>query len=430
MEAAQIDAGRTALRRANGAAGVIAQVIQNPYKVGGLNAAGYYEMVWNERVNGRTKQKHKSTGCRDRAEAQRFVDDWFVTEAMLPPELGAAESVPRTIGEVLDFWLENHIGRKDMERYRDTAGKLDRVKMLVGGIDARLCNDDLAKRYGQLRAATPLRAKRTAPVKQSTISSELMLVQAAMNYAKLKSFADLKSDHADGIIRLSFPKRFAPREFALSYEREAEFHAHAMGLSLSFWDERGHLRESRDIRPLTLFVGIGLDTGARAEAICDLTWRRINKGDEPVDWCWIDFRLPGEEETNKRRAKVRCPERLTPLLVKARQEAVARVEAWNATRPAGTPARSVLDERVIGKTPGAIGRSFDRLRDRLVKADPYWTQMTPHVMRHTWATLADEAGLSVGAIAAQLADNPNTVARIYMKKKLGTIEALRGMRRL
>lgn len=70
----------------------------------------------------------------------------------------------------------------------------------------------------------------------------------------------------------------------------------------------------RAIRPkrwryLNLFIRIGLNTGARHEAILSLTWDRVD-----LETGLIDFRMPGWVETKKRRPNAPINDNLLRLL--------------------------------------------------------------------------------------------------------------------
>lgn len=108
---------------------------------------------------------------------------------------------------------------------------------------------------------------------------------------------------------------------------------------------------------IKLFVTLGLATGARAGAILDLTWSRVD-----FDHGTIDYRPPGRVQTNKRRTVVPMNSRVRAALLEAHE---AR-----------------LSDHVIeygGKPVGSVKKAIQRLSERA--GIPF----SPHTLRHTCA---------------------------------------------
>lgn len=112
-----------------------------------------------------------------------------------------------------------------------------------------------------------------------------------------------------------------------------------------------------DTPHIKLFVTLGLATGARAGAILDLTWDRVD-----FEHGTIDYRPPGRVQTNKRRTVV-------PMGERARRELQAAYEAR-------------LTDHVIeygGKPVGSVKKAIQRLSQKA--GIPF----SPHTLRHTCA---------------------------------------------
>ncbi len=123
-----------------------------------------------------------------------------------------------------------------------------------------------------------------------------------------------------------------------------------------------------------LFVILGLTTGARASAILDLTWDRVD-----FDHGTIDYRPAGRKTTNKRRTVV-------PMNTTARE---ALVEAYKAR----------LSDHVIeygGKPVKSIKKGIQRLSART------GIQFSPHVLRHTCAVWMAQADVPMQKISQYL----------------------------
>lgn len=174
----------------------------------------------------------------------------------------------------------------------------------------------------------------------------------------------------DDIPHLERPDPVPPRDKWLDETQEAEFYALALGFSM------GRARLSK----ITRFVCIALDTGQRRGAIIPLKWSQVDlqKG-------LIDFRMKGA--TNKRQGIVPINSRLRPLLERAHRERVSEY---------------VLD------SPGEIVSQYQHfVETRGFK----W--VTPHVLRHTAATLMLRAGVTIWEVAGVLGNSPAMVERVY-----------------
>lgn len=125
---------------------------------------------------------------------------------------------------------------------------------------------------------------------------------------------------------------------------------------------------------IKLFVTLGLATGARAGAILDLTWDRVDFAHKT-----IDFRPAGRVQTNKRRAVVP----MNPIA----QEALE------------TAYRGRLTDHVIeyGKKPVAsVKKAIQRLSARA--GIPF----SPHTLRHTCAVWMAQADVPMQKISQYL----------------------------
>lgn len=123
-----------------------------------------------------------------------------------------------------------------------------------------------------------------------------------------------------------------------------------------------------------LFLILGLATGARAAAILDLTWDRVD-----FTHGTIDFRPAGREQTNKRRTVV-------PMNNRAR---AALEEAHKAA----------LSDHVIeygGKPVDSIKKAIQRLSAATGIA------VSPHVLRHTCAVWMAQADVPMQKISQYL----------------------------
>lgn len=126
---------------------------------------------------------------------------------------------------------------------------------------------------------------------------------------------------------------------------------------------------------IKLFITLGLTTGARAGALLDLTWERVNFGNSS-----IDFMPAGRNQTNKRRTVV-------PMNAMARK---ALLEAH-----AGRLSDHVIEFN--GKPIKSVKKALQRL------------DVTPHVLRHTAAVWMAQADVPMQKIAQYLGHSSTRV---------------------
>lgn len=319
-----------------------------------LNDQGYWELRWSERApEGGWRSKRVSTRTPDRAQAEAFRREYLTAQQDTARRPGGP--VP-TVNEIIDAYLK---GRPDMGDSQQLV--LARVRRALGGLVlAELTEARIAEYRVQRGVSGP------------SVRRELGALIAAINRAR-----KTRMIRPEDVPYIELPPMGAPRDLWLDEDQEAEYHALAMGNS------RGLARLSR----VTRFVALALDTAARKEAIHELTWDRVD-----LARGLVDYRRPGQTQTNKRRVPVPVSDRLMPLLERARWE-------WERD---GKP-----DPFVIGQ--GDVRSAFETWR----ASTPYpWA--TAHVLRHTWATLAARAGVPIWQIAGVLGDDPRTVEKNYL----------------
>lgn len=324
-----------------------------------VNARGVYEIRWTE--GGRSHRlSTRQTGI---LEAAEFLRGFASTGAGPGADPAGPGSV--RVRDMWDWYDAEHVEAavRDKARLRD-------------------CWKVLGPHFGHLRLAevTPaaVLAYREAraggtlgrAVKDTTIRKELITLGSALRWgARTRRWGEAV------VPVLELPPPGVPKAVWLDEATEARFLAAAARRS----PPEGQGRLSR----LHLFVAIGLDTAARRRAIETLRWEQV----DTLRWL-VDFR-DREHRGNKRRAAVPVSARLRPVLERALREREAGAE-W------------VLYE------PGAIKTSFIRFAAGLGLE---W--VTPHVMRHTWATLALRAGAPVWDVAGVLGDTVETVTKVY-----------------
>jgi hypothetical protein len=322
--------------------------VKNPRLI--ESASGIFEIRYSEKKDGgyRSRVLSTRTNCRDEAEA------FFVNWRLQVEQAVTALSTP-TVADLCSRY----------SLFLESENK---------GATQRVCVEHLKRELGAYHVAdlTPERLqkyRRDRAQSSGTLRRELGALRAILSYAeKHKIIAKDSSPTID------LPKPSQPRRNYLKKNEEADFHARAMALS----------NGCERLKRLSLFVAIGLCTGARKEAIETLTWQQVD-----LVAGVINFREEGRTLSNKRRAIVPISSRLLPILQRAYDQ---RVNEY------------VLDN------PGAIRKSWERW----VVTTPY--KISPHDMRRTMATLSLQAGVSPAQVAAILGDTIDVVLSHYLSE--------------
>ena len=139
-------------------------------------------------------------------------------------------------------------------------------------------------------------------------------------------------------------------------------------------EEARTLVDATETPHIKLFVTLGLATGARAGAILDLTWDRVDFAHGS-----IDFRPTGRNQTNKRRTVVP----MNATVREALQTAYEGRLTDNVVEYGGKPIKSVK-------------KAIERLAERT------GLKVSPHVLRHTCAVWMAQADVPMQKISQYL----------------------------
>ncbi|GLR80130.1 tyrosine-type recombinase/integrase [Azospirillum oryzae] len=212
---------------------------------------GYYLIRYNE--NGRSKTK--STGTHDKRRAHIFLDQ-FIANYKMPSALPNA-----LISDIIGSYCRYRgllIARPETLPYVFAA-----PLRLLGNLHHEQLTQTIINDYIIRRAAEPTQGRyparhRGAPVSEATISKELRMVRAALNWAT-----------AEGLID-------RPPKFRVEL---------SAGKARDTWITKAEAaRLVAACSPhIALFVRIALATGKRRGAILELTWDRV------------DLKRPGHE---------------------------------------------------------------------------------------------------------------------------------------
>jgi integrase len=286
------------------------------------------------RENGTTKRTSLRTT--DRAEAERRLKD--------------LERAPAgdTVADIMASYLaeKKHSARS----YQGMESAWRSAKATFGNLRPDQIDRPLSRSY--------IMQRRKAGVSDGTIIKEMSVVRAGVKWANRGT---------DAVFAL--PSAPPPRE---RYLTKAEVN---------------RLIDACDLPHVKLFVLLAWSTAARASAILELTWDR-------VDFDRGQIRLAGGKSGGKGRATVPMTERLRAALSEA---ALGRETEW------------VVEWG--GKRVKSLKRAF-ATASRVAKLD----DVSPHVIRHSAAVAMAEDGVSMAEIAQVLGHtNESVTFKVYAR---------------
>lgn len=221
--------------------------------------------------------------------------------------------------------------------------------------------------------------REAAGIRRDTIHSELSLLRTAINWAFKKRLIKQK-------FYVWVPPPGKPRRTALTPEQ-------LLNLLGAMVEAPLHTR---------LLILIALATGARRQAILDLTWDRVD-----FEHRTIDFRTPDERSIldtshKKGRAIVDMSDALYSALMYAKQFAKTKYVIEYRGRPVKDPREGV---KAVFEKAGLKGKFLGL-----------------HALRHTLATAAAAAGIDMQKIQRMLGhEDINTTAQVYTEFQRGAL---------
>ncbi|KAA0675717.1 site-specific integrase [Roseomonas genomospecies 6] len=323
-----------------------------------LNRAkdGYYHIRYEE--NGQTKRK--STGTKDPKEAER-VRAQFAAD-YVKPKLRPSP----TIGEVCSAYIKH---RTPLVAAPETLPYVFAAPIrLLGDLKAESFTQtqvaDYVTRRGKEKAQSRFAGRYNgATVSEATISKELRMLRAAMNWAFSEDMLERKPEFRIELSAGKVRDDWITKEEANALMREASPH-------------------------LALFILIALSTAKRREAILDLRWDNIDlsrPGHESIDF--------GDDVGNKKRGvtPIAGNTRLIAALKDAKERAVTEyVIEWRGAR--------------VSDVKRALSAAVRRA------GIPH---VSSHVLKHTAITWMVQAGVSFERIAKFANTSKEMVERVY-----------------
>lgn len=332
-----------------------------PYKVGSYRLGTLRDKQGRDEAvicwRDKHGKKHRNRlGVYSEAEGRNEVDR-FVGNAQA---LKSRET--QTVGDIFEAYVAD----------REKDGKLvatfrDNWKALRGRFaDMQLADitDDICRDYAQSRVDQGRSI--------GTVWTELTRLRSAVNWARKRNV----------IARAPYiwcPVKPEPKQRVLTQEE--------------IW----RLYESAQERHMKVFIALGIGTGGRTEAILDLKWPRVDFEGSSIDLKEKAVVNVLTKKVRKGRAKVAMSDELRAILLDAKQYAMSEyVVEWN-----GMPVKK-------------IRKGFTAAVERAGLAK----DVTPHVLRHTVASAATDAGVAMLKISRFLGHRDQaTTERIYAKTR-------------
>ena len=346
------------------------------------DAGETWNISWSEK--GRTRRR--STGTTDRSEAE-LVLAAFIQSANGQGVTAQAPSNDslKHIDVILDLYANEHVegvhsnGTPYVEDKSRAYSAIKFLKQFFAGVPIQSIEQEHVKKYCAWR-------KKNAPMhrkpKDPTLRRDLIVLIAAANHARKNKKYPV---YHDDVPTVKLPKEGKRRDRWLSYEEIDK-------LLAACWYEPGRLPNGRNgyIKTdyqtrLYVFVMIGLETAARKTAIEHLKKKQVD-----LKLGVINLLPEEKEQTNKIMPVVPISDDLRPVLEKAMKESKT--------------------EYVLGSTSSLYIQFKAAVKRAGLSSD-----VTPHIMRHTWITLAAQAGISFWDISGVTGDDEATLKKNYAK---------------
>jgi integrase len=328
------------------------------------------------------RRKEISTGAgeSERAKAEAALAAYIIKSRQ--PSFGDGSPAQVLIGDCLAVYCDKH--GPQTARPDGVALEVESLAEFFGDKFVSEVCEELCTAYVKWRCAQrDKRAKRKTgrTIKLSTAKRELVTLSAALNWC-------FHNKRLDRPVFVKMPKVAERRERYLTRTEIARLLWAALGFAAD-----GTRNKFRINRHLARFVLIGAYTGTRHDAMLKLQWMPSTSG----GWFDLDagilYRRPQDAiETNKRRMPSPIPARLMPHLRRWR-----KLSTQYAIEYDGQPITSQLRRAWTGaRTLAGLG-----------------PEVTPHVLKHTCATLMLQAKVSTWDVAGVLGTSEAVIRKTY-----------------
>lgn len=313
-----------------------------------------YYVRWWERGGWR----RVSTGTADQREAARFLAQFEAGYGTPEPPQAP------TVSAILDGYMADRRG--EIRGYASLENCAKALRRHLGDLQPdhltkERCRFYVARRRADGHMVGPADARRKKPIQDGTIIREMVVLRTALKWAvQAKWIADRP--------HIEVPSQPPPRARWLTREEADRLLAAAV---------MPHIRT---------FLALALHTAARANALLELTWDRVDLEAGRIDL--------GRAAGGKGRAVVPINAPLMGVLREARAGAACPYVVEHGSRPVASVKTGT---RAAARRAGLPG-------------------VTPHVLRHTAATWMVQAGVPIAEVSRFLGHaNSRITERVYAK---------------
>jgi len=343
----------------------------------------YYYVFWSEK----RRSRRESLGTKEAAEAERRFAHWLLLGSHRksgPLDEDAKQSL--TVSELWQIYDERHV-QKETASPKSIESSWKNLSVHFGNATIDQVDEDLVKDYEDARAIGAI----GRPSKPATIRKELIALRACFSWHANPQRGKRRLLESRDLPNFILPEESAPRERWLRTEEIAALMAAAQAL---------HPNEKRMSRA-ERFLWLALETAARKQAILDLTWDRVD-----FEIGAIDFQVPGQRRTKKKKAVVPISRALMPILKRMHDE---RGDNKLVMDNGSSVWFSI---QIIVERSGIIGPRPPRAKGQ---RKPQATGISPHTLRHTAATHMARRGVPLYDIAGILGNSLAMVEKVYAK---------------
>lgn len=321
-----------------------------------LRGAVYY-IVWPGNTRGR------STGTGNRKIADQQLAAFILSGD--PAEVTGSDLTVSQMFE--DYMIEHARPKTAAARQAAVAQGYFAAHFQTGQPAAAVTEDDLDAYMAARRAGKLKITRDPKPAGDGSLRREMGVLMAAYNHAVRK-----KRLTRGNVPHVSLPPAPNPKDRWLTPPEEDAL------IAACPIPPEGDGRLTRVYR----FVMLALDTAARKDALENLTWTQID-----FQAGTIALNPAARLQTNKRRSVVPMSRRLRAVLERAHRE---------------------RENNFVMDMTGDVREAFKTAVRRAGLQD-----VTPHTLRHTWATRAMRAGVPPHDVAGVLGDDLKTVMKNY-----------------
>ena len=336
-----------------------------------------------------TRSKRVTTRTTDRLEAERAFEVWLIGRRSPACAVVTSGKPDPLIRELWERYRQGHVVLKLPAR----SSIVDSWRILLPFFgDLRLSElDEAAVRRFIEHRRRPRRAlvghgmRDLAGAKDSTIRQNLIALSACLNWCSSPRRRPTIVDR-DDVPLIDMPRPAPPRDRWLSLDEVQCLLDAAREIKLRPGSSHptAFRRDPKRLSRLERFLWLGLETAARATAICELTWDRVD-----FEIGMVDFNVPGRHQTSKRRVAVPMSKGLRRVLRQAWRERTGPLVLDNAS----SLGPQMKEAATIAGLSG----------------------VSPHVLRHTAATHMARRGVPLWLVANVLGNTMAMTEQVYAK---------------